>query len=132
MKEQMRTIHERLKEAWDRQNSYEDAHRIDQSYEVVDKVFLWVRTQKSSIKFGKGDKLPPGFVGPFVILEKFRPVSYRLVFPSSLSRMHNIFHVSILCHYISDPSHVIYLSNLQISEDGFLMSELIRILDRQT
>ena len=40
MEEQMRTIHEWLKEAWDRQNSYEDAHRIDQSYEIGDKVFL--------------------------------------------------------------------------------------------
>ena len=48
-----------LKEAWDRQKSYGDSHRIDQSYEVGDKLFLWVKPQKSSIKFGKRDKLSP-------------------------------------------------------------------------
>ena len=119
----MTTIHARLKEAQDRQKSYADAHRIDRSYEVGDKVFLRVRPQKSSIKFGKGAKLSPRFVGPFVILEKLGPVAYRLALPSSLSRMHNVFHVSILRHYISDPSHVINLSNLQISDDGVLMAE---------
>ena len=59
MEEQMTTIRARLKEAQDRQKSYADAHRIDRSYEVGDKVFLWVRPQKSSIKFGKGYKLSP-------------------------------------------------------------------------
>ena len=65
-----------------------------------------------------------------MILEKLGSVSYRLALPSSLSRMHNVFDVSILRHYISDPSHVINLSNLQISDDGVLKAEPIRILDR--
>ena len=112
MEEQMTTIHARLKEEQDRQKSYADAHRLDWSYELSDKVFLWFRPQKSSIKFGKGDQLSPRFVGPFVILEKLGLVSYHLAFPSSLSHMHNVFHVFVLCHYISDPSHVINLSNL--------------------
>ena len=59
MEEHMTTIHARLKEAHDRQKSYADAHRIERSYELGDKVFLQVRPQKSSIKFGKGDKLSP-------------------------------------------------------------------------
>ena len=67
-----------------------------------------------------------------MILEKLGPVAYHLAFPSSLSRMHNVFHVSILRHYISDPSHVINLSNLQISDDGVLKAELIHILDQRT
>ena len=64
-----------------------------------------------------------------MILEKLGPVAYRLALPSSLIRMHNVFHVSILRHYISDPSHVINLSNLQISNDGVLKAEPIHILD---
>ena len=115
MEEQMTTIRARLKEAQDRQKSYADAHRIDRSYEVGDKLFLRVRPQKTSIKFGKGAKLSPRFVGQFVILEKLGPVADHLALPSSLSHMHNVFHVSILCDYILDHSHVINLSNLQIS-----------------
>ena len=65
-----------------------------------------------------------------MILEKLGPVSYHLAFPSSLICMHNAFHVFVLRHYISDPSHVINLSNLQILDDGVLMAEPIHILDR--
>ena len=52
MEEQMQTIRQRIKEAQDRQKSYVDAHRVDHSYEVDDRVFLWVKPHKSSIKFG--------------------------------------------------------------------------------
>ena len=40
MKEKMKTIRQRIKEAQDRQKSYVDAHRIDRNYEVGDRVFL--------------------------------------------------------------------------------------------
>ena len=59
MEEQVTMIKGRLKEAQDRQKSYDDTNRIDQSYEVGDRVFLRVRPQKSSIRFGKGEKLSP-------------------------------------------------------------------------
>ena len=72
-----------------------------------DRVFLRVRPQKSSIRFGKGEKLSPRFVGPFEILERKGSMAYRLALPPSLAHMHDVFHVSVLCHYISDPSHVI-------------------------
>jgi hypothetical protein len=63
MEEQMKMIKGRLKEVQDRQKSYVDAHRVDRSYKVGDKVFLQVRPQKSSIKFGKGAKLSPMVCG---------------------------------------------------------------------
>jgi hypothetical protein len=63
----MKTIRQRIKEAQDRQKSYADVHRVDRSYEVGDQVFLPVKLHKSSIKIGKGDKLSPRFVGPFMI-----------------------------------------------------------------
>jgi hypothetical protein len=90
-------------------------HRVDRSYEVGDQVFLWVKPHKSSIKFGKGDKLSPRFVGPFEVVERKGLVAYRLALPDSLRRMHDVFHVSILRHYISDPTHVIDISSLQVS-----------------
>jgi hypothetical protein len=90
---------------------------------------LQVKLHKSSIKFGKGAKLSPRFVGPFEIVERKGPVAYRLAFPDSLRRLHNVFHVSILRHYISDPAHVIDMSSLQVSDEGLLTAEPVHILD---
>jgi hypothetical protein len=112
MEEQMKTIRPRIKEVQDRQKSYANAHRVDRSYEVGDRVFLRVKPHKSSIMFGKGDKLSPRFIGPFEIVERKGPVAYRLALPDSLRHMHNVFHMSVLRHYISDPTHVIAMSSL--------------------
>jgi hypothetical protein len=87
-------------------------HRIDHSYEFGDRVFLHVKLHKSSIKFGKGAKLSPRFVGPFEVVERKGTVAYRLELPDSLRCMHDVFQVSILRHYVSDPTHVITMSSL--------------------
>ena len=131
MEEQMQSIRQRMKEAQDRQKSYADAHRVDRSYEVGDQVLLRVKPHKSLIKFGKGDKLSPRFMGPFDIVERKGLVPYQLALPDSLRRMHDVFHVSILRHYVSDPTHVIDLSSLQVSDKGVLMEAPIRILDHR-
>jgi hypothetical protein len=128
MEEKMQMIRQRIKEVQDRQKSYVDAHRTGRSYEVGDRVFLQVKPHKSSIKFGKGDKLSPRFVGPFEVVERKGLVAYRLALPDSLRRMHDVFHVSFLRHYVSDPTHVIDMSSLQVSDKGALVMEIICIL----
>jgi hypothetical protein len=112
MQEQIQTIRHRIKEAQDRQKSYVDANRVDRSHEVDDRVLLQVKPHKSSIKFGKGSKLSRRFVGPFDIVERKGPMAYGLALPDSLRHMHDVLHVSVLRHYISDPTHVIDLSSL--------------------
>jgi hypothetical protein len=87
-------------------------HHVDHSYEVVDRVLLRVKPHKISIKFGKGAKISPRFLGPFEIVERKGPMAYRLALPDSLRHMQYVFHVSILRHYISDPTHVIDMSSL--------------------
>jgi hypothetical protein len=98
-------IRQRLKEAQDRQKSYADAHRTDRSYEVGDQVFIRIRPNKSTIRFEKGTKLSPRFIGPFRIQEKIGPIAYRLVLPPHLHKTHNVFHVSVLHHYVADESY---------------------------
>jgi hypothetical protein len=88
-----------------------------------------VKPLKSSIKFEKGSKLSPRFMGPFEILERKGPVAYRLALPDSLRHMHDVLHVSVLRHYISDLTHVTDMSSLQVSNKGVLMDESIPILD---
>jgi hypothetical protein len=90
---------------------------------------LWVKPHKSSIKFGKGAKISPRFMGPFEIVERKGPVAYRLALPDSLRHMHDVFHVSILRHYISNPTHVIDMSSLQVLDEGVLTAESVCILD---
>jgi hypothetical protein len=92
---------------------------------------LWVKLHKSLIKFGKGAKLSPRFVGPFEITERKGTVAYRLALPDSLRHMHDVFHVSVLRHYISDPTHVIDMSSLQVLDEGALTTESVCILDHR-
>ena len=121
----MQTIRQRIKEAQDRHKSYVNAHHVDHSYEVGNKVFLWVKPHKCLIKFSKGDKISPRFMGPFDIVERKGTVAYRLALLDSLRRIHDVFHVSVLRHYISDPTYVIDMSSLHVSDKGALTVEPI-------
>jgi len=93
-------------------------------------VFLRVRAQKSSIRFGKGEKLSPRFMGSFEILERKGLVAYRLALPPYLVHMHVVFHIFVLHLYTSNPSHVIDFGHLQVSNEGIVMIEPFRILDQ--
>jgi hypothetical protein len=88
-----------------------------------------VKPHKISVKFGKGAKISPRFMGPFKIWEMKGPVTYQLALPDSLRHIHNVFHVSILRHYVSDLTHVIDMSSLQVLAKGVLTKEAIRILN---
>jgi hypothetical protein len=98
---------------------------------VGDQVFIHIKSNKSTIWFRKGTKLSPRFIGPFIIQEKIGPVAYRLVLPPHLHKTHNVFHVSVLCHYVVDESHKLNWKELQVSDVGTLMVEPLHILDRR-
>ncbi|CAL9021299.1 unnamed protein product [Prunus brigantina] len=65
----------------------------------------------------KAGKLSPHYIRPYEILERVRPVAYRLALPSKLSRLHDVFHVSMLRKYISDPSHVMESQPIELKDD---------------
>ncbi|XP_073313451.1 uncharacterized protein [Primulina huaijiensis] len=83
----------------------------------------------------EAEKLNPRYVGPFEILEKVGTLAYRLALPPDMSRIHNVFHVSKLRRYISDPSHILEAGLLLV--EGNLNEELkyeeipIRIVDNK-
>jgi hypothetical protein len=129
MEDQMKTIRKIIKEVQNQQKSYADVHRVDHSYEFGDRVFLRVKLHKSLIKFGKGDKISPRVIGPFEVEERKWPMAYRLSLPDSLRHMHDVFHVSILRHYVSDPTHVIDMISFQVSDEGELTVEPIDIME---
>jgi len=71
---------------------------------VREKIFLQVQTMKSAIN---STKLDPQFVGPFEIVEKKSPIAYKRPLPPSLSKIHDVFHVSLLRKYVVEPYHVL-------------------------
>ena len=81
------------------------------------------------VRFEKKGNLSPRYIGPYRITEQVGAVAYRLELPSELSRVHNVFHVSMLRHYVSDPSHVIPLQPLEINPDLTYDEEPVTILD---
>ena len=112
-----------------RYKSYEDRHRSPLSFEVGDHVFLKVSPRRGISQFGKKGKLTPRFIGPFDIIAKIGDVAYRLALPSSISHVHDVFHVSMLRKYHPDPSHVLDWSHIEFESDVSYEERPIRILD---
>ena len=71
------------------------------------RVFLKVSPWKGVLIFGRRGKLRPRYIWPYEIIAKVGPVAYRLDLPPELSKVHNVFHVSMLRKYITNPSHVL-------------------------
>ena len=86
-------------------------------FQVGDQVFLKISPMKGVKQFGKKGKLSPRFIGPFEILDKVGPVAYRLALPPALADSHNVFHISMLRKYVSDPSHVHKYDMIALQKD---------------
>ena len=129
-KDKIYFIRSRLKAAQDRQKSYADLKRKDIEFEVGDKVFLKIYSLKGIVRFGKRGKLSPRFIGPYEVIERIGPVAYRLALPPELSQVHNVFHVSMLRRYRSDPSHILQKQPIELKEDLTYEEKPIGILAR--
>ncbi|KAL0560646.1 hypothetical protein IC582_001055 [Cucumis melo] len=129
--EAIQKIRSRMHTAQSRQKSYADVRRKDLEFEIGDKVFLKVAPMKGVLRFERRGKLSPRFVGPFEILERIGPVAYRLALPPSLSAVHDVFHVSMLRKYVSDPSHVVDYEPLEIDENLSYVEQPVEVLARE-
>ena len=81
------------------------------------------------VRFGKRGKLSPRFIGPFEILERVDTVEYHLVLPPSMSGVHQVFHVSMLWRYTSDPAHVVDWGEIEVDTDGTFEEGPVCIMD---
>ncbi|XP_060961023.1 uncharacterized protein LOC133031520 [Cannabis sativa] len=102
--------------AQSRQKSYADAKRRNVEFAVGDKVFLRVSPMKGVMRFGKRGKLSPRFIGPFEILDEWDS-SLSAALPPVLAETHNVFHISMLRKYVSDPSHVLNYERMELKRD---------------
>ncbi|KAA3461679.1 DNA/RNA polymerase superfamily protein [Gossypium australe] len=129
--EKVKVIRDCLKAASDRQKSYTGLKRKEIEFQVGDKVFLKVSPWKKFLRFGRKGKLSSRFIGPYEIIERMGPVAYRLAFPLGLENIHDVFHMSMLRHYRSDPSHVISPTKVEIRQNMTYGEEPVKILARE-
>ncbi|KAA3477884.1 ty3-gypsy retrotransposon protein [Gossypium australe] len=129
--EKVKVIRDCLKAASDRKKSYSDLKRKEIEYQVGDRVFLKVSPWRKVLRFGRKGKLSPCFIEPYEIIERIGLVAYHLTFPPELEKIHDVFHVSMLRRYRSDPSHVIAPTEVEIQPDMTYGEEPIKILARE-
>ncbi|KAF5945939.1 hypothetical protein HYC85_016167, partial [Camellia sinensis] len=122
-------IHKRLIRAQSRQKSYADHGRRPLSFDVGDHVFLKISPRRGLMRFGKSVKLSPQFIGPFEILDRIGEVVYCPALPPQLSGVYDVFHISMLRKYKSDPSHVLEWTDLEVNEDTSYEERPVRVLD---
>jgi hypothetical protein len=89
-----------LQNAQQKQAEQANKHRRDLEFAVGDKVLL--STANIVIKTPGKQKLLPRFIGPYEILQRVGRVAYKLKLPQEMSRVHPVFHVSLLKAYHSD------------------------------
>ena len=71
-----------------------DKKRRDLQFEQGD--FVWLSTVNLQVPAGFTRKLLPKWLGPYEILAVVSPVAYKMQLPARYSRMHDVFHVSLL------------------------------------
>ena len=96
-----------------------------------DRVFLKVSPWKGILKFGRRGKLRPRYIGLYEIIARVGQVAYRLDLPPELSKVHNVFHVSMLRKYIPDPSHVLRDQAVELKDNFTYKEQPIQIVDRK-
>ncbi|XP_073121867.1 uncharacterized protein [Henckelia pumila] len=108
MVDKVELIRKMIKTAQDRQASYANTKRRPFHFESGEHVLLRVSPFRKVMRFCLKGNLAPQFIVPFKILEKVGDVAYLLALLPYLSSIHNVFHVSLLCQYVADESHILH------------------------
>ncbi|KAJ9528726.1 hypothetical protein QJQ45_020662 [Haematococcus lacustris] len=86
-----------MRVAQDRQERYENKRRRDVTFSVGDSVLLSTKNLRNAP--GKARKFLPRYVGPFKVTGRLGESAYRLELPPTMSKLHPVFHVSLLKKY---------------------------------
>ncbi|XP_052478360.1 uncharacterized protein LOC128033905 [Gossypium raimondii] len=99
-------------------------------YSMGDFIFLKVSLWKKVLRFGCKGKLSPRFIGSYRILKRVGSVAYQLELPPELDHIYDVFYISMLMRYRSDPSHVVSVEEIGVRPDLTFEEKPIQILDR--
>ncbi|KAK8578800.1 hypothetical protein V6N12_069144 [Hibiscus sabdariffa] len=109
--------------------------RVNMSSDIMTEIYIRevirLHGVPISIVSDRERELSPRYISPFEVLEKVGPVAYRLALPPKFGKIHNVFHVSMLRRYRSDPSHVLEPEEVELNPDLSYEEEPVMILDRE-
>ena len=117
-----------MQAAQQRQKAYADKRRSPVTIKVGDQVLL--SSQNIALKHPGSRKMLPKWLGPFKVVSEVNPVAFKLELPPALSRLHPVFHASLLKPYVSDggpkpnPPPIVL-------EDGDILYEVEALLDKR-
>ncbi|XP_073041832.1 uncharacterized protein [Primulina eburnea] len=124
-------IRDRMSSTQSQQKSYADQRRRDLEFIVEDHVFVKITPMKGVMRFGKKGNLIHRYIGPIEIPERVGTLAYRVSLLPNLAGVHNVFHVSMLRKYLSNPSYVLNYEPLQQTPNMSFKERPTQILDRQ-
>nr|GEY95855.1 putative reverse transcriptase domain-containing protein [Tanacetum cinerariifolium] len=76
-------------------------------------------------------KLSRRYIRPFKVIERIRPVAYKMELPDKLRRIHDTFHVSNLKRCFMNDDVVIPLDEVQLDDKLHFVEEPVEIIDRE-
>ncbi|XP_016705322.1 uncharacterized protein [Gossypium hirsutum] len=106
-----------------------DLKRKEIEYLVGDFVFLKVSSWKNILRFGWKGKLSPMFIGQYRILKRVGRVAYQLKLPPELDWIYDMFYVSMLRQYRSNPEHIVSTKEIEVKLDLTFEEEPVQVLD---
>jgi hypothetical protein len=124
-------IQESLKAAKSCQETYANKRRRPLEFKVGNHVYLRVSPMKGVKRCGVKGKLAPHYIGPFPILKKCGTVAYKLDLPTSLSGVHEIFHVSQLKTCLKASVDVMLPEVTPLEADLSYPEQSIKVLDHK-
>ena len=89
-----------MRMAQDRYAAGADLSRVDMSLAVGQKA--WLSSENVTLKGDQSGKFKARWLGPFKVKRVVNRVAYELELPKTMSRMHPVFHVSMLKPHVED------------------------------
>jgi hypothetical protein len=129
--EKVKQIQTNILTAQSRQKSYTNKRRCPLEFEVGDHVYLRVSPMKGVRRFGIKGKLAPRYIGLYPIIDKYGSLSYQVEIPSTLSGVHNVFHVSQLRRCLKPPTDVVIEDTIPLEPNLTYKTYPTKILDQQ-
>ncbi|XP_016743069.1 uncharacterized protein [Gossypium hirsutum] len=101
-------------------------------YRDLRELYWWrgLKREKKILQFDRKNKLSSRFIRPYRILKRVRPIAYQSELPPKLDCIHDVFHVSMLKRYLSDPSHVVSIEEIEVRLHLTFEEVPVQILNR--
>ncbi|KAF5801058.1 putative chromatin remodeling & transcriptional activation CHROMO-DOMAIN family [Helianthus annuus] len=110
---------------------YADSKRRDVEFQAGEWVYVKLQPfRQHSLRLHRHYKLNRRYFGPYQVLEKVGQVAYKLNLPSE-SKIHNVFHVSMLRKCIGTPNQQVTPLHL-VDSSTTLILEPFAVLDQRT